>query len=51
MYRTEQKPKKVESKINAPSNSWREMSYMELLDEAMNLLKENKESISDSQKV
>ncbi|TNV74364.1 hypothetical protein FGO68_gene3950 [Halteria grandinella] len=51
MYRTEQKPKRIETKINVPSNSWRGMSYIELLDEAMNLLKENKESISDSQKV
>ncbi|CAK75847.1 unnamed protein product (macronuclear) [Paramecium tetraurelia] len=50
IYLTETKTKKVDRSINVPLNSWREMSLVELLNEAIELLQENKSNIIDQQK-
>lgn len=47
IYLTEIKNKKIDKSIHVPLNSFRELSLFELLDEAIDLLKENKTKISD----
>ncbi|CAD8152995.1 unnamed protein product [Paramecium octaurelia] len=50
IYLTETKTKKIDRSINVPLNSLREMSLVELLNEAIQLLQENKSNIIDQQK-
>ena len=41
------KTKKIDRSIHVPLNSWRELSLVELLNEAIELLEENKSKIID----
>ncbi|CAD8062976.1 unnamed protein product [Paramecium sonneborni] len=50
IYYTEIKTKKIDRSIHVPLNSWRELSLVELLNEAIELLEENKAQIIDQQK-
>ncbi|CAD8149516.1 unnamed protein product [Paramecium pentaurelia] len=50
IYLTEIKIKKIDKSINVPLNSWRDLSLFEMLDEAIDLLKQNKSKINDQQK-